>query len=80
MKRSIENITVIEIAEKANLNRDTFYTYFKDKYDFLDSLFVEAIDEMAQNIREACPGLTQIRAEDILPTTTTLIFEHIEKQ
>lgn len=78
MKRSIEKISIIEIAEKANLNRGTFYTHFKDKYDLLDTLLVEAIDEMTQEIRDSCSSLTTLRPEDVLPTTA-LIFEHIEK-
>ena len=34
-EKKFENITVNEIAERANVRRATFYKHFADKYDFL---------------------------------------------
>jgi AcrR family transcriptional regulator len=35
-EKSFESITVREIAERATLNRVTFYAHFQDKYDLLE--------------------------------------------
>ncbi|MBO7743093.1 TetR/AcrR family transcriptional regulator [Paenibacillus sp. MWE-103] len=35
-EKSFENITINDIAEKANLNRGTLYLHYTDKYDLLD--------------------------------------------
>lgn len=37
-KKRIEKITVSEICQLANINRSTFYSYFKDVYDVLDTI------------------------------------------
>jgi AcrR family transcriptional regulator len=36
-ERSFESITVLDIAERATLNRATFYAHFADKYALLDA-------------------------------------------
>ncbi|WP_180339343.1 TetR/AcrR family transcriptional regulator [Peptoniphilus catoniae] len=40
-KKSLDKITVKEIIELAEINRNTFYYYFQDIYDLLDSAFKE---------------------------------------
>ena len=54
-EKPLEKITVKEIAEAAGYNRVTFYEYFKDAYDILDTLeteFFEFIDStITRNIR-----------------------------
>ena len=34
-EKSFEDLTVLEICEKAGIHRATFYKHFVDKYDFL---------------------------------------------
>lgn len=34
----LEKITIKSIADKANVNRNTFYTHYKDKYDVLEDI------------------------------------------
>ncbi|WP_295162562.1 TetR-like C-terminal domain-containing protein [uncultured Brachyspira sp.] len=36
-EKSFEDIRVIDICEKANMHRSTFYTYYNDKYELLKS-------------------------------------------
>lgn len=47
-EKSFQAITVQDIAERATLNRATFYAHFEDKYDLLNSLvrdgFQQALD------------------------------------
>lgn len=42
-KKNIDSITVQEIAEKAMVNRATFYAHYHDKQDLYDQVFKEAI-------------------------------------
>lgn len=37
-KKGFEEITVSDIARKAEINRGTFYQHYKDKYDLLEKL------------------------------------------
>lgn len=39
--QSVEKITVKDICENCEINRNTFYYYFSDIYDVLDSVFAE---------------------------------------
>jgi AcrR family transcriptional regulator len=51
-KRPIEKITVKEIAEKAGYSRATFYNYFKDPYELLESIEGELIARVIESIRK----------------------------
>ncbi|MFJ7755862.1 TetR/AcrR family transcriptional regulator [Peribacillus muralis] len=44
-KKDIENITIKDITEKANINRATFYAHFEDKYQLFDEMMHKAIME-----------------------------------
>ena len=45
-KKRFEEITIQEISDLADVNRSTFYTHFIDKYDLLDKMENEKIDEI----------------------------------
>lgn len=45
-KKKLENITVGEIAEAADINRVTVYQHFLDKYDILEKCTLEYIHNM----------------------------------
>lgn len=45
-EKSFEELSVLEICEKAGIHRATFYKHFVDKYDFLDRYFRLEIDEL----------------------------------
>jgi AcrR family transcriptional regulator len=44
--KSIDDITVSEIVEGADLCRATFYRYYDDKYDLLNQSFQETLDTL----------------------------------
>lgn len=46
--RSVDEISVSSITEKANIARKTFYLHYYDKYDLLDTLIDEHLNEMKQ--------------------------------
>lgn len=48
--RPIEKITVKELVQKAGYSRATFYNYFKDAYDLLESVENEFISSLLETI------------------------------
>lgn len=49
-KRAFDDIKVSDICKVANIHRTTFYSYFSDKYDFLDACINDMIIEFASEI------------------------------
>ncbi|MEN1895647.1 TetR/AcrR family transcriptional regulator C-terminal domain-containing protein [Staphylococcus nepalensis] len=47
---TIEEITIQQIADEADINRATFYTYYQDKYDLLSELEDKEINRIKENI------------------------------
>ena len=47
-EKSINNVTVKEVCEKADLNRATFYKHYKDCYDLIEQLQAEELKEFEQ--------------------------------
>ena len=43
--KSIKDITVKELADSIDINRGTFYLYYKDIYDMLDKVETEMMEE-----------------------------------
>src|SRR5574344_1335446 len=48
--KKIENITVTEICKKADINRATFYKYYKDNFDLLDTIKDDFAFELKSSI------------------------------
>jgi len=51
-EKSISQITIKELCEKADINRSTFYTHFADQYQLLKSIE----DETLSWVKEAIAG------------------------
>lgn len=51
-KKSLEKITVKDIVEACEINRNTFYYYYQDVYDLLDDIFRRECDSMMEAYRE----------------------------
>lgn len=47
-EKGFKNITINDIANKAMINRSTFYLHYIDKYDLLDKTVEEAIEKIIQ--------------------------------
>ena len=50
-KKAIEKITVKELCEKAEINKSTFYTHFKDIYDLTESLEKQIANEIVSHLQ-----------------------------
>lgn len=42
-KNTIDKVSVIDICEEANINRVTFYTHYKDKFELVHELFIDVL-------------------------------------
>lgn len=51
-KKSIEDIRITELCEKAGINRATFYHHYQDIYALSDELEYGVIDRYQQNLNE----------------------------
>ena len=49
-EKSFQKIIVKEITDRANVKRPTFYTYFRDKYDVVEWIFMQEIWQPANSL------------------------------
>ena len=47
-EKGMDSLTISEIAKDANINRGTFYLHYIDKYDLLEKLENEVIEELTK--------------------------------
>ncbi|MFC7395186.1 TetR/AcrR family transcriptional regulator [Scopulibacillus cellulosilyticus] len=59
-EKSFDDITIQDIADKANVNRGTIYLHFTDKYDLLDKM----IEEHMNNLRELCQSASEMTFQE----------------
>ena len=61
-EKSLTSITVQDIAERARVNRATFYTHFEDKYHLLESIIREQFQrEVASKLPTSRWGVQTLR-------------------
>jgi len=73
LEKELGNITIGEIAEKANVNRGTIYLHFVDKYDLRD----KCLDYYLTQLTEAC--IQDHKVEKLASKSSIVrIFEHLE--
>src|SRR5512146_1561207 len=49
-EKGFDHVTVGDIAERAMVNRVTFYRHYPDKYALVTSIFEEAVDRAVEEI------------------------------
>lgn len=49
-KKSIEQITIKELSEEAEISKATFYLHYRDIYDLSDTLGIEIIENIVKGI------------------------------
>ncbi|MEC0240100.1 TetR/AcrR family transcriptional regulator [Paenibacillus dokdonensis] len=52
--KSFDDITIQDIADQANVNRGTIYLHYQDKYDLLDQIMENQINELKDMDTWAC--------------------------
>lgn len=50
--KPISSVTVKEICDKADINRSTFYTHYRDSYDLLVKIEEEIIEDLYQYLKQ----------------------------
>ncbi|MFD0695954.1 TetR/AcrR family transcriptional regulator [Paenibacillus sp. GCM10027628] len=53
-EKNFDDITIQDIADRANINRGTIYLHYQDKFDLLDKLIETYINELAEMGEWAC--------------------------
>jgi AcrR family transcriptional regulator len=53
-EKKFDNITIQDISDRANVNRSTVYLHYLDKYDLLDKMIEEHINELKETSEWAC--------------------------
>ena len=48
--KSIDKVTVKDICDECEINRNTFYYYYKDIYDVLNSIFMQEIEKNLRDV------------------------------
>jgi AcrR family transcriptional regulator len=55
-EKNFDDITIRDISDRANVNRGTIYLHYMDKYDLLDKI----IEEHINNLRELCQSAAEM--------------------
>lgn len=70
--KKIDKISIKEITDKAQLNRGTFYVYYKDIYDLLEKTEDELVDELMVKVKDLITMI--LRDKNIDPFLPPLEF------
>lgn len=73
-EKDFEQITINEIADRADVNRGTVYLHYVDKYDLLD----QCIDIHLNQLFESCLP-SRNSTDDSYKTSLLPIFEYLEQ-
>ncbi|HTA38496.1 MAG TPA: TetR family transcriptional regulator [Candidatus Acidoferrales bacterium] len=71
-EKNFESISVQDIAERATVNRATFYAHFQDKFALLDALIQ---DDMRAHLSQGAPMASDVRS--MLLTLATNVFSFV---
>jgi AcrR family transcriptional regulator len=76
-----ESISIKDIAERANINRGTFYLHYHDKFDLLEQTEKEIIEDLKNIlVKEITWGFEEyLNYDKPLPVIVT-IFEYMERK
>lgn len=58
--KRFDDITIQDIADRANVNRGTIYLHYMDKYDLLDKMIEEHMD----NLRDLCHSAADLTFQE----------------
>lgn len=73
-EKDLKNITVTDICKQADINRGTFYKYYKDVPDLFSQIESSLIDEVCRIIEEDCINTFSI--EKVISNILTVIIEN----
>ena len=59
-EKGFDDITIQDIADRADINRGTIYLHYTDKYDLLDKM----IEEHMENLRKLCQSASDMTFQE----------------
>lgn len=77
-QKPLNHITVREIAEIVDINRGTFYLYYKDVYDMIEKLELEMLDEFNDIVKLRISKNKNEPPEPILSDVFTFLSENAD--
>jgi AcrR family transcriptional regulator len=75
-EKGFDAITVGDIAERAMINRATFYRHYQDKYDLVAKIFEETANHLVEHMKPLHKDPRQSATEN-LPEIWIQFFEHV---
>jgi AcrR family transcriptional regulator len=75
-EKGFDAITVGDIAERAMINRATFYRHYQDKYDLVAKIFEETANELVENMKPIPKDTGHMDTENT-PEIWIQLFEHV---
>lgn len=75
-EKGFEAITVGDIAERAMINRATFYRHYQDKYDLVAKIFEETTNHLVENMK---PFHKHTLDTENPPEIWVQLFEHVQQ-
>ncbi len=78
-KQSFHDITVQQISELADINRGTFYFHYVDKYDLLENMENEKIEDIQNFINEQSKNSDTEAPRDVVRNIMTYLIENIDQ-
>jgi AcrR family transcriptional regulator len=79
-EKGFEAITVGDIAERAMINRATFYRHYQDKYDLVTKIFEETADSLVERMMPFHKKDADQKDLEHPPEIWVQVFEHIAEQ
>ncbi|MGJ5682656.1 TetR/AcrR family transcriptional regulator [Staphylococcus equorum] len=73
-----EDITVQQLADLADINRGTFYAYYVDKYDLLETMENEKIDALQIFIENQHKEGAEETPTNVVESIMSYLVEHID--
>ncbi|MBB3114760.1 AcrR family transcriptional regulator [Paenibacillus phyllosphaerae] len=77
LDKGYDAITIMDIAQRADYNRGTFYKHYTDKDDLLMAIREEILDGLSEALLSPYEGLKRVDAKQIYPSTLK-VLQHIE--
>ena len=74
--KKIERISIKEITDRAQLNRATFYVYYKDIYDLLEKTEDELIEDVVEKVQYIVPMLLRDEQLDLFLPILSFLEGH----
>ena len=77
-QKQIKDITVTELTEKADMNRGTFYLYYRDVFDMVEKIEDDMFSALDRIIALHSADVAEYQTRPILTDLFTLIEENQE--